>query len=500
VTVEIDRLAAVIRPRTPWEALDLGFALGRRWFPRLLGLWWLAALPLALLGAFWLGSSPSLWALLVWWFKPLYEAPLLFWLGRRLFGDTPGLRDLWGARRQMLPARLLPYLLWRRLTPSRSFQMPLLLLEGLGGRERRRRQQVLRGPGGTAAWLTVIGVHFESILWVSAMLLIAIMIPEELPGLDLSAAFLDEDSAPYWLSTLLYLVAMSVIAPFYVAAGFALYLARRTELEAWDLELAFRRFAPSRRRRPGGPAGPGIAALAPLALGVMLAMPDPAQALELSPGQARARIEAVLAGEDFGRTREVPTWVYVGSGSSADEASERPAWLVDLLGTLGQWAELGAVVLKWLIYLAAGVLLLAVLRRILQAPARRPRGASPPGWGVSAPGARPPMQAAQIPEDVAAAARALLAGGDARAALALLYGASIALLRGGHGLEVPESATESECLAMVLARCPPRERALMRRLVRLWQRLAYGHQEPPPADIEGLLEDWRLWEAGSVGR
>jgi hypothetical protein len=496
--MEIDRLAAVIRPRTPWEALDLGFALGRRWFPRLLGLWWLSVLPVALLGMAWLGHSPSLWAVLVWWLKPLYEAPLLFWLSRRLFGEAPRLRDLWGARRQMLPARLLPYLLWRRLTPSRSFQMPLTLLEGLGGGDRRRRQQALQGPGGTAAWLTVIGVHFESILWVSAMLLIAVMIPEELPGLDLTAAFFDEGSAPYWLSTLVYLVAMSVIAPFYVAAGFALYLGRRTELEAWDLELAFRRFAPPRNRKETGGRGPRAAALAPLALA--LCLPHPVQALELGPQQARAEIEEVLSGADFGRTREVPTWVYVGGGPDGDGAGERPAWLVDLLRALGRSTEVGAVAIKWLVYITALVLVLAVVQRVVRAwDGRHPRGAPGPGWSDPASGARPQGQAAEIPADVPAAAQALLGGGETRGALALLYGASIALLRRRHGMAIPESATESEYLALVLARRPAREGALMGRVVRLWERLAYGHEEPLPAEIETLLHDWRRWEAGDGG-
>jgi hypothetical protein len=32
-----------------------------------------------------------------------------------------------------------------------------------------------------------------------------------------------------------------VLEPFYVAAGFAMYLNRRVELEAWDIEQEFRR-------------------------------------------------------------------------------------------------------------------------------------------------------------------------------------------------------------------------------------------------------------------
>ena len=36
-------------------------------------------------------------------------------------------------------------------------------------------------------------------------------------------------------------VFVSLIAPFFVASGFSLYLNQRTLLEAWDIELIFRR-------------------------------------------------------------------------------------------------------------------------------------------------------------------------------------------------------------------------------------------------------------------
>ena len=38
-----------------------------------------------------------------------------------------------------------------------------------------------------------------------------------------------------------YMVAVLCVEPYYVAAGFAMYLNRRVELEAWDIEQEFRR-------------------------------------------------------------------------------------------------------------------------------------------------------------------------------------------------------------------------------------------------------------------
>ena len=69
-------------------------------------------------------------------------------------------------------------------------------------------------------------------------------------------------NAVAWLAT-------SLVEPFYVGAGFGLYLDRRTQIEGWDIEIAFRRM----RHR--------LRALLPLLLvacALGLSMPRPAQA------------------------------------------------------------------------------------------------------------------------------------------------------------------------------------------------------------------------------
>ncbi len=43
------------------------------------------------------------------------------------------------------------------------------------------------------------------------------------------------------VAALAYAAAVSFLEPFYVAAGFGMYLNRRVELEAWDVEQEFRR-------------------------------------------------------------------------------------------------------------------------------------------------------------------------------------------------------------------------------------------------------------------
>ena len=41
-----------------------------------------------------------------------------------------------------------------------------------------------------------------------------------------------------------YAAAVAFLEPLYVAAGFGMYLNRRVELEAWDIEQEFRRAQP----------------------------------------------------------------------------------------------------------------------------------------------------------------------------------------------------------------------------------------------------------------
>ncbi|MEJ2591922.1 MAG: DUF4129 domain-containing protein, partial [Candidatus Thiodiazotropha sp.] len=91
--MDLTRIAVKLRPRLAWEGIDLGFMLARQWFVRLWLLWLAGALPFMLL----LTLLPlPLWAegLLLWWFKPMYEPPLLYWMGRRLFDEQPDWREM----------------------------------------------------------------------------------------------------------------------------------------------------------------------------------------------------------------------------------------------------------------------------------------------------------------------------------------------------------------------------------------------------------------------
>lgn len=468
------------RPRSPWESMDLGFALARTWLGRLWLCWWLAAAPVALLSLPVLHQRPDLWLLLLWWCKPAFEAVTLFWLSRAVFGEQPGLGATARSLPQALPPRLWPQLLWRRIGMGRSFSMPVTLLEAPRGAARRQRLQVL--GTGAAGWLTLVCVHLEAILWLSGVLLLAFLVPAGLPAPDLQAAFTETGSAPYWAANLLVVLAMSVVAPFYVAAGFALYLGRRTELEAWDLELAF-------RRRHAAPRGPRARAIAAAMLLTALLLPGTGAAAAMTPAEAKARIEAILAQPDFGGTREERVWVYVGddSASSADDdgATALPAWLIQGLATLAKWV---------LVIATAWALIVLTLHLLREFGGPRRRGRRPTSTGPPGPVAQTSAPAEPLPANVPAAVHELLAARDVRGALGLLYRAQVAQLR-ARGLELADSATESECLRAARARTEPQALTRLERTVRLWQAVAYGHQ---PVDTDSVAALTRASDSASA--
>lgn len=237
-------LRLAVRPRLPYEAMDLGIRLVQSEAGLVWRTWFAVTLPVALLTLLLvLRTGNSAWSLLLWWLKPLYDHALLLVLSRRVFGDalTPGatLQLLAGTWRQGLGG----HLLWRRLSMSRAYLLPVWQLENLPAAERATRLTLLRHQYiGRARWLHLVMLHFELFLSITAISLLFWFAPEgSVPELwDLFSSGNNAGSFVLASTLVAYYLAMSLIEPFYVAAGFTLYLNRRTDLEAWDLELAFR--------------------------------------------------------------------------------------------------------------------------------------------------------------------------------------------------------------------------------------------------------------------
>jgi hypothetical protein len=236
--VQIDALAMRMRPRTPMEAADLGVRLCQSAARPVYLCYWAVALPVVALSLATLEIADWLPGLLIWWAKPWLDQTILFVLSRAAFGQPTALSDVWNAQRRVWWSQLPLSLTLRRLSPWRSFTQPVYQLEGLPFRKARRRVlQIRRGKAGPAALMTGAFSIAETVLTFAVTSCVFWFTPGE----QNAATFQQMPTYIASFATIAYALVVLFLEPFYVSAGFAMYLNRRAELEAWDIEQELRR-------------------------------------------------------------------------------------------------------------------------------------------------------------------------------------------------------------------------------------------------------------------
>jgi hypothetical protein len=239
--VQNDAADVVWRPRTPWEGCDLGIRLLQSWLRPVFTCYLAVAIPLFCLFAAAGAAVSWLPVVLIWFSKPWLDRTILFVLSRALFGRPTSMADLWRARGEVWWRQLAATLTLRRLSGSRSFTQPIIQLEGLRGTELRARlSQLTARNRGVARTATQAFAVAEFALFTSLFFLQVWLAPHTIaePWSDLQSLW---QPAHAWVSTVEYGAVVCFLEPFYVAAGFGMYLNRRVELEAWDIEQEFRR-------------------------------------------------------------------------------------------------------------------------------------------------------------------------------------------------------------------------------------------------------------------
>lgn len=486
--MELRNLQARLTPRGPWQAMDLGTRMLRAWWRPLLLTWLVfTAVPFMVI-FFWLGAEHYYWALFVfWWLKPLWEQPLLAFCSRALFGEYPGPLTLAREFPRYGFRGLFGLLTFRRFSPSRSFNLPVFQLEGSRGEARNRRLAVLhRPPSNRSGMLTILMLHIEQGLTLGMLLLLYFLAPWQF-NLELSAWLMQQEVTHQWLQAVSWYLVLTLIEPLYVACGFALYLNRRSWLEGWDLELGLRHIGERRRR-----TGTGLAAALVLALPLLASVPAEAQETETRNPQEEA-IE-IVAGPDFMPLEHRIGWRerdWVDSGENN--------WLEEFLKEWLSSREAGepqgpnpwpARIVQGALWGLAAALVLWTLwhyRHWLPRFKRRRRRPGGPATHVAGLDIRPES----LPDDIGAAVRDHLGAGETRAALALLYRASLSRLVHAYALPVHPGTTENECLTLLRARRPEeRLLAFMGKLTRLWTATAWAHQPADRDEIEACLDDW----------
>lgn len=486
----IEHLVLEARQRSPWEALDLGLVMQRAWrrpvYQAWLGTWGVAVLLLAPL--FWLW--PVWTAMFLWWLKPLFDRVLLKVFAESAFGEPPGRRQIWRALPQLaMQTGLLHALTLGRFSLARSFHLPVSQLEGATGREARQRRGILsRRTLGYAWWLGFACAHFVVFLEISGVLLIEMFMPADTGSFfDWTDYFTSgQNDMLDWVAVVAWLLAESMVEPYFVAAGFSLYLSRRSDLEGWDMEIAFRRLTRRREVRAG------LASIAVLAVTLFLTVsPQPAWAETNclppdkpgAPGSSKAQIQQVLSDPVFGCKVADTQW----QKKVPDEkkpAVARPwwmKWMIELGRMLAVIGEFAIYIVALLAVVAFGWLLYRN-RHLLPSLSG---SAIPPGqlFGLD-------VRPESLPEDVSAAALALLQDGQATAALSLLYRASLSVLLHRLLVDFQPGDTEGDCLRRASGKLPVADLSYFTSLLDAWKRSAYAHQRLDSDSVAALCRAW----------
>lgn len=241
--MRVDAFAIRLRRRAKMEATDLGIRLCQHAARSVFSCYLTVFIPVALLAL--ASFELAYWAptVVLWCAKPWLDRSVLFVLSRAAFGQTTTPRDLWDAQRSVWWKQFLLTWTYRRLSPWRSLTQPAYQLEGLSGWKLRKRiLQIRAGYSNTGLLLTSAFSMAEMALSFALLSLVMWFMPGE-QQIDWTNYFMQDDPAPVASLVTFFAYALIVVflEPFYVAAGFALYLNRRVELEAWDVEQELRR-------------------------------------------------------------------------------------------------------------------------------------------------------------------------------------------------------------------------------------------------------------------
>ncbi|MBL4819061.1 MAG: hypothetical protein JKY15_07550 [Deltaproteobacteria bacterium] len=518
--MDLEKVTARIRPRRGWEAIDLGITLVQHHAKTLYKVWFAISLPIFVLLVVLLNTSPWLMIFSFWWLLPILERPLLYLLSRELFGEGLTARQCIKSFYSVGKIQWFASLTWRRISFTRSFDLPLIQLEGVKGAERSKRLRVIHsGDSGSAVWLTVVFVLVEFIIYLSIVTLIYLLVPEVyLQNFDLwewMTADTDSKFVAQVFNFLIYL-AISLVAPFYVACGFALYLNQRTHLEAWDIELSFKRLAAKLAEKSSN-VKVRLASYA--SIGLLLAAVgvfNPQQAIaetdfsritvsnaenkldiqdklseneqldlhNLSHSEARNLIKAIKEGEDFHQVEIQETTRYRESTDwDLDDSDQKisSGWLI--------FAKIFAVLIEFALWIFIAVIIIFLIlkyKRLLvrgvsnkKVEKKRPVKL----FGLD-------LETQSLPDKPWLVARQLIENQRYREALSLLYRASLIWYIDNSDALIKEGYTELECLAQISKRVNNTSQQYLISLTNSWRSLAYAHQVPKERDLIELCDNW----------
>ncbi|NVJ66510.1 MAG: DUF4129 domain-containing protein [Gammaproteobacteria bacterium] len=492
--MDLSKISIKLRPRNGYAAIDLGTRMAQKNWKLMVMAAIIFTLPLFVLLIALMPNHP-IWAIfIVWWLKPLWERPLLLILSQDVFHQSLTLADVVKHGFKLLFKQLIPSITWRRFSPTRSFDAPVMQLENLSGAARRERLTALhsRSPSSISG-MTIMMHLVEELIAFGLMLFIL----QFLPINDVEWTIFLENMVTntgldlyYLLLAIGWYIAMLLIAPFYVAGGFSSYLNQRSIREAWDLELVFRQLAS--KHKPKKFDYQNIVAVLLVSL-VAFTTPtiDAAEESKSDPYaqhklETKRAIEKIQSSPDYKRTEKTSKLRRINPlESNKDTEREEKSGSKDLFGKgLGE-------VLSWLFIIALIVFLLFKLPVIIEYFQAGSRTKNEKLGNKKKPEQLFGLDLKQetLPDDIVQESIALWQAGKHREALGLLYRASLSKLIHEYHCDFEDGFTELECQKIVEQMQLPLAQYFAE-LTETWRLLAYGHKLPTEANFRALAEQW----------
>jgi hypothetical protein len=509
--MQAEQLAVELRVRGGWEATDLGFQMVREAAGKIWPVFALHTLPFFALSLLTLWQTENLWlAMLVfWWFKPWMDRIPLFVLSRQLFGTLPTQREVWRASWRFGTKEIVPWLLWRRLHFYRSLIMPIDLLEQLPRERRSARTSVIAGASNTVGiWLTQVCLIFEQAISLACFGFLVMMVPIEFFPDSVQDLWDTMGTWPIWNDAawlVFYYLSVLLIEPFFVAGGFGLYINCRTRIEAWDIELVFRRMV---KRL-------GQYAVVVLCVGAFMLDLREANAQQIKDNkfvydaslesaeqsasdtqdsstaqsprpfsklfddqsegveQLRNALDKAFKGPELSPKIKVPR---------PDEPDEPNSEVNPAFAGLGNFMGGAFQLLMWV--LGFGLVFAVLFFIAKRMPALNEKEAEPELLNEEA-----ELDIEEpLPDDFLSVAQRLFNEQQPRAAIALLYRALLHHLNIRLGEGLPRGCTESLCLSKVRELEDTPLLSIAKPLVRTWQEVAYGKQPLQADAFQALVQ------------
>jgi hypothetical protein len=499
--VRLEDLQVDLQPRAPRQALDLGTWILARHAAKAWAAWAAAWLPLVAI-AMALCLIPygaGLAGLFLWWIRPLPERVVIAVLAHGTFGQDLSVRETMRTVRAQGLSGMARFLTWGRpLGAGRCLFQPVWQLEGadadLAGR--RSNHLGLDGASRSAFLWGIACSHFELVLTLGVVGFISLFLPsEDVVNPFALFSLLKEDETSVLLrmvNVAAYGLAAGIVAPFYTAGGFSLYLSRRSQLEAWDIELVLRRLV----GRLGKLAAPLALALAllPSALhagncpdSLVAKIPVAIHSSSRdAQDQAAQRVVDSLFAQESHRTWACETRWIPDNPATPEVDPETPR----LMQGFGEFMVAAAPALKWIFivgFLGWLVWLLWTHRDLVSEMSIElevPQGTSS--------SVDTPIREAPLPRDVGAAALDSWSRGLRREALSILYRATVQVLEERHGLVLAKGSTEGLCLRELARKSGP-VREAAEPVVRAWTAAAWADRWPDDDGFRNLVSRWRSY-------